>query len=292
MRWPEQLALALCLGVVSAGCAPPLAERLLTPSLGTWTRAGPIRRFTADNLYDCIDGEADYVISFGFRSLAQAAYRRSARAETTVDIYDMGSAPNAFALFRSRANVEAQPIDLGSEGACDEARAEFWQHRFYLALSMPSSAERESVLALARRLADALPPTKAWPTYLELLPVTGRVARSEQYLPTDFLGHEFLQRAVSARYRLGDREAMLFACRYDAPREAAQALDRFDALLRTQRPTQPLALGEGGFVTSDPLLGRLVVFRRGCFVGGLTRYANDPGTKRLLADLDRRLRSR
>ena len=254
MRWPERCVLALCFGVAAGGCAPPLGERVLTPSRGAWRRAGRIRRFTAENLYDCIDGEADHVISFGFRSLAQATYRRGGGAEATVDVYDMGSTPNAFALFRGRANVEADPLDVGSEGAWDEARIEFWQDRFYVALTVASDAERRSARALARQLADALPPTEAWPAYLELLPLGGRVARSEQYLPADFLGHEFLKRAVSARYRLGGREALLFACRYASWGEAAQALDRFEAAVGTQRPVRPLALGERCFLADDPVL--------------------------------------
>jgi len=270
----------------------PLGERYLASSLGGWRRAGRICRFTSENLYEVIDGEAPFVISFGFRSLAQATYRRGAEGESTVDIYDMGSTSNAFALFRSRANVEAPPVDVGSEGAGDDARVEFWQGPFYVALSIPSPAEHRSVLALARDLADTLPPTEAWPAYLRLLPTAGRVARSEQYLPSDFLGHEFLKRAVTARYKLGGREATLFACRYESADEAAGALGRFEAYLRKQRPTRPLALGDGGFLAEEPFLGRLAVFRRGCFLGGMTRYAKDPATEKVLADLDQRLRTR
>lgn len=293
MRWRERLVLVLSAAVVVVGgCARPLGQRYLTRSRGAWQRVGRLRHFTAQNLYDHIDGEAEFVISFGFRSLAQAVYRRSAQAETTVDIYDTGSASNAFALFRSRANVEAQPINVGSEGAWDEARLEFWQGRFYVALSMPPAGERESVLALAHDLARALPPTKAWPAYLELLPATGRVTRSEQYLPADFLGYEFLRRTITARYKLGGREAMLFACRCESVAEAVEALARLEAVLGQQRPTRPLALGDGGFLADDPTMGRLAVFRRGRFLGGMTRYAKDSATDRLLADLDRRLRTR
>ena len=289
MRWPDRLVVALSLALTAAGCARPMGERFLTPARGGWRRVGAVRHFTRENLYDTINGEADFVVSFGFRSLAQADYRRGATAETVVDLYDMGSTSNAFALFRSRSNVEGQPLDVGSEGAGDESRIEFWQGPFYVELRIPSAEERPSVLALAREFAGALPPTEAWPAYLKLLPTGTRVARSEQYLPSDFLGRAFLQRAVSARYKLPGREAVVFACRYDSPKEAAAALERFEAVLRKQRLTRPLALGEKGFLADDDLLGTLAVFRRGRYLGGMTRHAKDPATGALLADLDRRL---
>jgi len=291
VRSPDRLLLALTLAAAAGGCARPLGERVLVATRGAWTRSGPVGRFTPGNLYNYIDGEAPLVISFGFRSLAQAVYQSGAGDEATVDIYDMGSADNAFALFRSHANVEAKPLEVGAEGAGGEGQVEFWQHRFYVAVSAPSLGEGQSLVPLARALARDLPPTTAWPGYLERLPATGRVARSEQYAPTDFLGHDFLKRTVSARYQVGGREAMVFACRYEQPSEAAAALARFEAYLRKEGATVALELGEGGLVGEVPYHGRIAVFRRGPFLGGMTRYAEGPATDGLLADLDRRLRA-
>ena len=290
MRWRDRLVLAVWLGLTVGGCAEPSGGRFLTASRGAWRRAGPILRFTADNLYNHINGEADSVIPFGFRSLASARYRHGPQTECTVDIYDMGSASNAFALFRSRADLEAKPLNVASEAVGDQTRAEFWRGPFYVDVVAFEPAEGFSAVTLARDVAGSLPPTKAWPAYLELLPTSGRVARSEQYLPHDLFGRSFLNRAVTARYKLGGRQAMLFACRCDSPKEAAEALNRFEAVLRQKRPTRPVTLGERGFLADDPDLGRLVVFRRACFVAGITGYAKDAATEALLADLDRRLR--
>lgn len=291
MCWPERPIIALCLALAAGGCARPSPERFLAPSRGTWKRISPVRRYAAENLHQYIDGEAPFVVSFGFRSLHQAAYRCKGGSETTVDLYDMGSAANAFALFRSKANVESAPLDVGSEGAGEDATVEFWQGGYFVALGNPSPEEHASVVALARDLAKALPPTEAWPAYLELLPTTGRVERSEGYLPADFFGHEFLKRAVSARYKLAGRETLLFACRYDRAKEAAQALVRFREGLARKQPARPLKRADGGFIVDDAILGRLAVFRRGRFLGGLTRYLDDPAFEILLDDLDGRLRS-
>ena len=275
--------------LAAAGCSSPGGDQILAPERGPWHRTGPVASYTADNLHEYIDGAAPFVVSFGFKLLKTATYRRGAETETTVDIYDMGSGDNAFALFRSNSNVEAGPLEVGAEGAGADARIEFWQGPCYVVVSNPTAGEKDEVLALARDLAQALPPGKALPAYLDLLPTTGRVVHSEKYTPSDYLGHEFLGRTVSARYKAGDREVTLFACRCDASTGAAAAMGRLKTFLEKRSPAQALTRGEGGFVAADSTLGRIAVFQRGQFVAGLYPYEDDPAADNLLADLDRRL---
>ena len=74
MRWRDLLLLAL--SSMAAGCARPLPERVLTRSRDGWTRTAPLMRYGPGNLYEYIDGEADAILPFGFRSLTQGTYRR------------------------------------------------------------------------------------------------------------------------------------------------------------------------------------------------------------------------
>jgi len=284
MCWRERAVVVVAMSAVVGGCASSPGGDLLPPERGEWRRAGEVTRYTADNLYDYIDGSAPFVISFGFRALATADYRRASEPVTTVDLYRMGSADNAFALFRNKANLEAEPVEVGTEGAGADARIEFWQGPYYVAVSNPSPEERENVLALARDVAASLPPTEAWPAYLKLLPEAGRVPRSEKYLPDSFLGYACLKRAVSARYTCGDAEVTLFACRYDAPEAAAQALDAFKAQLEKKEPTEPLDRGDGGLVAEKFILGPLALFRRNRYLGGLIGYTENAAD--LLVDLE------
>jgi len=284
--------LAALILATAGGCSSPGGDNILLTERGLWHRTGPVATYTANNLHEYIDGAAPFVISFGFESLQTAGYRRGAEPETTVDIYDMGSSDNAFALFRSNSNVEAGPLEVGTEGAGADARIEFWQGAYYVAVSNPSADEKDEVLALARDLAQALPVVGAWPAYLDLLPTAGRVVHSERFLPSDYLGHGFLKRAVSARYKVGAREMTLFACRLETPKEAAVAMGRLKAFLDKQGRAQALARGEGGYVAADSTLGRVAVFQRGQFVAGLYPYPEEPAADDLLADLDRRLGGR
>ena len=291
MRWPDRLVPVVALILLVVGCARPVPQRVLTSTRGGWTRIEALQHYTPDTLFEYINGEAEGVIPYGFRLLTQATYQRG-EAESVVDIYDVGSAEGAYGLFRSHSSVQAKPVDVGTEGAADEARVEFWQGRYYVAAAVPSPEAHKAVLALARGLARDLPPTAAMPAYLALLPVGPRVPRSEQWTPISFLGQDALRDAVSAQYKLPGRQAMVFACRYADATAAAGALARFRSYIERKQKPRPFRLGDEGFAARDPFHGPLVVFRRGRSLGGMTGHARDTATAALLADLDRRLASR
>jgi len=282
---------SLCSAV--AGCARLVGGRHVPSRLGGLERVGPLRRFTPQNLYDAINGEAPLVISFGFRSLVQADYgRQGGEPLVSIDLYDMGCEDNAFALYRAHASMESTPVAVGTEGAGDDTRVEFWQGRFCAVVTALPAAEAVGAIALARELSRALPPTRAWPRYLGRLPAEDRVLRSEQYAPRNFLGHEFLEDTVSARYKAGGREVMAFVCGYGTEESAARALRLLDAALGKHKPTRALGRpGQEGLVGEVPGLGRLAVFRRREALAGVLPYADEPELNALLERLDRRLGS-
>jgi len=310
-----------------AGCSPPdNVEQLdLFPAqCGPYRRTADVARYTPANLHEYINGEAPYVVSFGFQGLATADYRRADEPATTVDVYDMGSAQNAFALFRSNANLEASPVEIGTEGAGGEGRIEFWQGRYYAVVSNPAAEDDAAVRDLARRLAADLPPTGRMPPCLGWLPAEGRVEASLRFTPQAYLGYEVLSSAASARYRLrrnarddtgagageggqgpGQRpgeggraaEGTLFACRYESPDAAAAALAAFKDQVAAQSTlalltdTEKASVGPDGFVAEEFVMGRLIVFRAGRFLAGMFPCSAAPADRSLLATLAAHLKA-
>jgi len=300
-----------------AGCAPaPEADApdFLPAARGPYRRVTPVARYTSSNLYEYIDGQAPYVVSYGFVGLATADYRRADEPVTTVDVYDMGSVRSAFALFRSNANLESSPLDIGTEGAGGEGRIEFWQDRYYVVVSSPAAEDDTPVRDIARAVADDLPPTGRMPDCLAWLPAEGRIEASLTFTPTAYLGYEVLQHAAAARFRLGETEGAggakeaaggkpppevtLFACRYASPDAAVEAL----AALRTQLAGQsaPMSLEEAeladlaaeGVVADKFVMGRLVVFRQGRFLAGMLPWPDHPAARPCLAALAAHVKGR
>jgi len=310
-RWTPFVALFAAALLALAGCAPPDAETepdLLPAARGPYRRVTPVARYTPANLYEYIDGQAPYVVSYGFVGLATADYRRADEPVTTVDVYDMGSVRNAFALFRSNANLESSPLDIGTEGAGGEGRIEFWQDRYYVVVSSPAAEDDTPVRDIARLLAADLPPTARLPDCLAWLPAEGRIEASLTFTPTAYLGYEVLRHAAAARFRLGEMasgaapakeapggkpppEVTLFACRYESPDAAAEALAAFRTQLASQSASMSLEeaeladLAAEGFVADKFVMGRLVVFRRGRFLAGMLPWPDHPAARPCLAAL-------
>ncbi len=75
----------------------------LVPSdISGYTRKGPVRSYTKENLYEYVNGHAEYFISAGFVTLAVGEYGKSgspdAAPDVTVDIYDTGRSIQSFGV--------------------------------------------------------------------------------------------------------------------------------------------------------------------------------------------------
>jgi len=56
-----------------------------------WAKAGPLRTFTGQDLFNQIDGGAELFLEFGFARLRVQAYARD-KAELTLNAYEMEGA--------------------------------------------------------------------------------------------------------------------------------------------------------------------------------------------------------
>ena len=91
-------------------------------------------RYVSENLYEHINGGADYFIAYGFVALTGINYApvSGGMDSVTVDIYDMGDKLNAFGVFQPRRDSQASSLNIGT-GSCgyDEYVA-FHKDRYYV----------------------------------------------------------------------------------------------------------------------------------------------------------------
>ena len=68
------------------------------------------------NLFEYINGAADFFIAYGFVSLEGACYFMESDADdsVSVDIYNMGEKLNAFGVFQSKRDKEAPSLNIGT----------------------------------------------------------------------------------------------------------------------------------------------------------------------------------
>jgi hypothetical protein len=84
-----------------------------------WTKAGPLRTFTGQDLFNQIDGGAELFLEFGFVKLRLQAYARG-KAELTLNAYEMESAASALGIYLMKMGRETPFPEIGARNSCEE----------------------------------------------------------------------------------------------------------------------------------------------------------------------------
>jgi hypothetical protein len=96
-------------------------ERAFFPSeIDGYIKKGEIRHFTFENLYEYVNGHAEYFIDAGFKDLFVAEYIRKGsqqgQSEMIAEIYDMARPLQSFGVFSDEAEDSDNDIQIGTMG--------------------------------------------------------------------------------------------------------------------------------------------------------------------------------
>ena len=162
--------------------------------------------FTADNLYDKVDGKADLYLTAGFVGLQ--CHRLALKATNDVwmewFVYDMGTLPQAFSVFSLQRRVEAQTLDLTPFAYQTQNSLYFVSGRYYVeaVTAMPTEPMMAAMLAMARQFVAAHPPGVAEIPELKLFPPENLEAGSQGLQIVDAFGFDQFTNVFTAKYRL------------------------------------------------------------------------------------------
>ncbi|APF20920.1 DUF6599 family protein [Caldithrix abyssi] len=154
---------------------------ILPDTLNGWRSEGSDQIYTAENLYEFINGGAELYLSYGFKKLYHRTYVRKDYPDILVDVFDMGSAANAFGVFmHTREKVEAA-FGQGSEYV--QGFLNFWKDRFYISiLTMAETPQSKAALfKLAAQIDAQIPQKGEIPDLVRKLPQEGLKPASVRY---------------------------------------------------------------------------------------------------------------
>jgi hypothetical protein len=211
----------------------------LPEQIDRWRRA-ECEFYAPETLYRYINGGAELYISYRFVAMASQPYVDETGDEMRLDVFDMGSAADAFGVFcHSREAVDdfVAP-DVASEYA--GGLLHFWKGRYYASiLAYPESAAKKAMVRqLARTIAAGIDAASDPPAIVALLPEAMLVPYSTRYFrhhawineyhrfaETNVLSIEPDTEVVMARVRTGasTRPAVLLAALYPTTDRAEAA---------------------------------------------------------------------
>jgi hypothetical protein len=231
-----------------------------------WAMDGKISRYTKENLYTYIDGEAELYMPYGFTVLVSA-------------LYTMGSAIDAFGIYSYYRNPAAEMVNIGSSGFIDESQLLFYKNRYFVRLSASGDNPSRAVfLACAEAIAQRLGGKSMPPEELELLKIPGIVPRTEKYTAQSVLGYAFFKKGFTADATLNGSPVKIFVIFDESVQDAEDTINRYMVYLkekgnepRIDKSTQGVTL-----IAQDPLYKGVLVRQSGRYVFGITNLKTPP----------------
>jgi hypothetical protein len=206
-----------------------------------WSRVTEPEYYLADNLWDYINGQADFFIDYGFLRVDAAEYRNDQESSSVVlEVWRMGSPREAFGIFAAERTSEDRPLEIGGGAYLGANVLGFWQSEHYVKLTtFDESPTMEKILTgLAEETSSRLPGQGDELQALLLFPADGRIDASERFIPKNFLGQPFLTDAFRVDYSLDGERVQLFVIETGSPMEAQSHFTHLEDFYREQDQEQ------------------------------------------------------
>lgn len=265
--------------------------KALLPQVAGWTIDETVEVFDSDNLFERINGAAPGYFLFGFRELTVFVYNRDGsddqRPYITIQIYRHATADDAFGIYASERPMESTFLSIGAEGYQESSMINFFVDDLYVKMDSPSADDDvvKTVRQIAQRLEQNLNPRPDFPKQLQSLPVDNRIPHSELYIPSGFLGHDFLNQAFTATYRVADKKYQLFIIDTGSVDQAKETLTKYFRFTR-----QTSKFREGRLTIKDRFNGVIECQWRGQYIWGIVNDNSAPvNVEEVLKETDRRL---
>jgi hypothetical protein len=217
----------------------PAATAALIPEVSGFTPLAPAQSFGPDNLSDKIDGKAELYLSAGFKEMSCRSFNvaDSGKAYVEVFVYDMGSAPNAFAVFSGQRRPGFPNIPLTANAYATSNALYFTRGPFYVEIvaDRASEALQNSLKTYAEATLAKMPaegkgsPTKA----ADLFPKEGLKSDSVRLNASDVFGMEGFNNVFTGEYTLKNGTATAFLAERDTPEQAKADAKRYLEFLTT-----------------------------------------------------------
>ncbi len=284
----QQTVFFLCVSCLMFACQPQDSSVSFLPRTASekkWRRERTIARYTPENLYEYVNGEAELYHLYGFRDLVSASYILDGddSHSMTVDIYRMKDALNAFGLYSCYRASEYQYLPIGNEGYRTESEILFFKDAYVVEIRAGDSApETAEAMYEAALLIDQKIPSAPLPGMLSLLPSEHQKEHTLRYIPTAMLNQSFLPEGLEAVYLMG-QEMTGFIVLFKDDQEAGRGFRELLGFYGPSGDADDREAGRSPFVRIDTALNdQLLLMHQNHIILGVRGCTNAEIGKKLL----------
>ncbi|MFH1741027.1 MAG: DUF6599 family protein [bacterium] len=266
----------------------------LTPE--GWEIFDEIQIFTPENLYEHIDGRAEFYLAYDVVEMMFVSLEKTADDGCFINlsIYDMGTPTNAFGVFSGERTKGAPPLDLGRDAYRSDANYYIWKGQYYIQIVASDDTDelRRIGMDMGRKVADSFEDSGEPVWGLDALPKIDRVPNTVQYFVVDAMGLDFMRNTYTAEYAKSGTLVTAFLSQLDSPGSAENTVGKYlEHANRYGAGVKSLILDSVELTLCDMGGNYDVVFRKGCLVGGVAMVEDQDLAVRAAIDLWKELSS-
>jgi hypothetical protein len=251
-----------------------------------------VETYTADNLYEKIDGKADFYLDSGFRKLFTRRFKDKNNDALWFEVYlyDMGSNRGAFSVFSVQRRPEAVASGvLEPVYSYRTANALYCMNgRYYIELvgSVESGRLFAAIMETRDNLRKNLPVDMVTEIpELKLFPAANLVPESFKLYLSDVFGFEKLTNTFTARYKLDDEIITAFFSRKPDAQDARNIAQAYHSFLLesgcTDKVTTNQTLKNLDAKVIDSYGTTEIILVAGPFVAGVHEAQNQSAAEQL-----------
>lgn len=210
-----------------------------TPPEG-WNATKPHQVYTAETLYEYINGGAELYNSYGMKSVVSKQYTKKGIGEIKVEIFDMEHPKNAFGVFTHTRTKNEFLLGQGSQYFTGAQI--FWKDKFYISvIADDENKEIKKAIGTISEEIDSLIFEKGQiPKIIELLPLDNLVQDGyilfHHYIWLNsyyFISNENIfgikenNQAILSKYKFDNHTLYLLIIQYENSEEAVKAYQMF-----------------------------------------------------------------
>ncbi len=250
----------------------------LTPK--DWKIYDKVMHFTAENLYEQINGRAEYYIAYDVIGMTFASFDKKTDSDfsTNLSIYDMGTPMNAFGVFSGERSLNFQRFELGRDAYRSGANYYIWHGQYYIQIIALDTLEEIKFVGseLAKKLTNLLQDSGEPVWGLTVLPKANRVPQSIQYFVADALGLDFMRNTYTAKYYKGETELSIFLSKQNSSETALRTLNKFTAHAEQYgKGINSISKDNIKLVSCDMGNSYDVIFQKDSLIAGVTGVENE-----------------
>lgn len=259
-------------GEGSAVASPPAKGQPLEISLPGTQPMADTEFYSADNLFEKIDGRAPAYQNYNVQQLRCRSFAVNAAAGSYVDVYEyrFDNPVDAFGMFSLERDPKGEALAFAPDGYSGAMGYFFRQGPVYVQIiaSDQKPATLALALALAQNRAKEIPVDDAGLAGRRKLPGDGLIPESVAFVPENAQGQAALTNVFQARYKFNGAELPFFVM-VASPEDTAAAWKTFQDFCARFGQAESLPEVNGAKIFRARLFGKWkIVYQRGGELGG------------------------